>query len=185
MWVQVPAVKIYTLDSDEVQEIPSTRRNLWLAAAPTTNSFAVQNDLKSVIISDPKPGDQHRQLDLDFLPVCGNWLPSSDALVLASRFGYGAKIVTTENPPRTFARGDASLSAEVMSLTSGANLVAAGLLSGEVLLWRSDSPTRDGSVQPLSVWQLSKSPIYSCAIQGSWLVAASHDGELIRALIPP
>ncbi len=73
---------------------------------------------------------------------------------------------------------------ETTALTTSGNLIAASMLSGEVLMWHNDSATEAETAQPLGMWQLSKSPINSIAIADTWLVAATHDGKLLRTLIP-
>ena len=177
-------VKIYKLDSDEVVELPSKRRNVWLSASPTNNSFAAQGTSKSLLISDPQTTHEIQSTELSFDLVCASWLPSGNGLILASRYDHGTKFVTNETPARSFDRGTASSYAETTALTTRGNLIAASLLSGEVLMWHNDSATENEPAQPLCAWQLSKSPIYSVAIMDTWLVAASHDGKLIRTLIP-
>ena len=176
-------VKIYKLDSDDVFELPSKRRNVWLSASPTDNRFAAQGTSKSLLISDPQNSHESQSAEFSFDLVCASWLPSGQGLILASRFDQGTKFVTNETPARSFALGTVSSYAETTALTTSGNVIAASFLSGEVLMWHNDSATENEPAQPLCVWQLSKSPIHSVAILDSWLVAASHDGKLIRTLI--
>lgn len=177
-------VKIYSLDSEVVTELPSKRRNVWLSASPKSNSFAAQGTSNSWLMSDPRDSGEHQVQELNFELVCANWLPSGKGLVLASRFDHGTKFVTSETPARNFARGTASSFSEAMAITASDNLVAASLSSGEVLMWHNDSSTEHEPAQPLGVWQLSKSPVYSIALLDTWLVAATHDGKLTRILVP-
>ncbi len=179
-------VKIYSLDSEVVTELPSKRRNIWLSASPTSNCFAAQGTMNSMLISAPhKTGEhQHEEQMLNFELVCADWLPSGNGLVMASRFDHGTKFVTSETPARSFARGTASSFSEAMAITASDNLIAACLRSGEVLIWHNDSATEHEPAQPLGVWQLSKSPVYSIALLDTWLVAATHDGKLTRLLVP-
>ncbi len=74
-------VKIYKLDSDEVIELPSKRRNIWLSASPTDNRFAAQGTIKSLLISDPQRSHENQSTELDFELICASWLPSGKGLI--------------------------------------------------------------------------------------------------------